>query len=154
MTVPSKVQVTIRSEADRSKVARWASQTGDGTVVEFKRPTRSVEQNKLLWQCLQDVSRQVVWYGQKLDEEDWKDVFTASLRHARVVPGLDRGTFVPLGMRTSSMTISEMTDLITLMEAFGADPEHPVSFRHHQSDPVPSVSRQPLPAGSSLERTS
>jgi hypothetical protein len=42
---------------------------------------------------LGEVSQQVNWYDQKLSAEDWKDVFTASLRKARVVPGLDGGSF-------------------------------------------------------------
>lgn len=126
-----KVLVTIRSREDRSKVARWASQTGDGTVVEFRKPTRSTVQNALLWSCLADLSKQVNWYGQYLSAEDWKDVLTASLRHCRVVPGIDKGTFVPLGMRTSQMTVPEMSELIELLYAFGA--EHGVVF----TDPSP-----------------
>jgi beta-xylosidase len=121
-----KVQVIIRSPEDRSKVARWASKTGDGTVVEFRKPTRSIVQNALLWSCLADLSKQVNWYGQYLSAEGWKDVLTASLRHCRVVPGIDKGTFVPLGMRTSQMTIPEMSELLELLFAFGA--EHGVTF--------------------------
>ena len=117
----AKVSVTIRSDADRARIAKWARDTGVGTVVEFKKPTRSVEQNALLWSCLQDISRQVEWYGQYLSSEDCKDVLTASLRRARVVPGIDKGTFVPLGMRTSQMTIGEMTDLLDLIFAFGTE---------------------------------
>ena len=117
----TKVLVTIHSKDDRAKVARWAQQTGDGTVVEFRKPTRSHVQNAFLWSCLADISRQVEWYGQYLSAEDWKDVLTASLRHCRVVPGIDKGTFVPLGMRTSQMTIPEMSELIELIFAFGAE---------------------------------
>jgi hypothetical protein len=80
-----------------------------------------------MWQRLTEVSEQVEWYGQKLSPEDWKDVFSASLRKARVVPGIDSGSFVPLGMRTSDMTKQEMTDLIELIGVFGA--ERNVVFR-------------------------
>jgi hypothetical protein len=69
----------------------------------------------------------VDWYGQKLSSEDWKDVLTASLRRTRVVPGIDAGTFVPLGMRTSQMTKEEISDLLELIYAFGA--ERGVKFR-------------------------
>jgi hypothetical protein len=48
-------------------------------------------------------------------------MFTASLRKARVVPGLDAGSFVPLGMRTSDMTKDEMSDLLELISAFAAE---------------------------------
>jgi hypothetical protein len=63
-----------------------------GALVEFKIDERSLEQNKKLWAMLGEVSRQVEWYGQKLSAFDWKDIFTASLRKARVVPGIEAGT--------------------------------------------------------------
>lgn len=111
----------IRGKHDRQNVARWAHECSDGVTVEFKSARRSIDQNAMLWAMLSEVSRQVVWYGTKLSPEDWKDVFTASLRKARDVPGLDAGTFVPLGMRTSEMTKGEFADLITLIQAFGAE---------------------------------
>ncbi len=65
-------------------------------------------------------------YGQRLSSEEWKDVFTAALKRAKVVPGLDGG-FVVCGQSTSRMTKAEMAELQTLMEAFGAERE--VQFR-------------------------
>ena len=69
---------------------------------------------------LADVSQQVVWHGRKLTDEEWKHVFTAALKKQDAVPGLDGG-FVILGQSTSKMTKSEMGDLQTLIEAFGAE---------------------------------
>lgn len=119
--------ITIKTKDDRQKIARWALQTAEGTVVTFRKKSRSTEQSAKMWAMLGEVAAQVDWYGQKLDAEAWKDVFTASLRHARVVPGIDKGTYVPLGMHTSTMTIEEMTNLIELIYAFGA--EHGVVFK-------------------------
>lgn len=113
--------VIIRNAADRARIARWAANVPEGTTVEFKAARRSLDQNALLWASLSEISRQVVWYGAKLSAEDWKDVLTASLRKARVVPGIDAGTYVPLGMRTSDMTKPEMAELIELIMAFGAE---------------------------------
>ena len=93
----------------------------DGWVVEIKPPTRSLEQNARLWAFLSDISKQVDWYGQKLTPDDWKDMFTASLRKARVVPGLDPGSFVVMGLHTSTMTKGEMSDLMELITAFGTE---------------------------------
>lgn len=135
----SRAVVTINSDEDRAKVARWAHQTNIGTVVEFRKKSRSTEQNAKMWSMLAEVSAQVEWYGQKLDADDWKDIFTAALRNARLVPGIDKGSFVPLGMRTSNMTIDEMGDLIELVYAFGADLAHPVVFKDPQSDDAPSL---------------
>jgi hypothetical protein len=65
-------------------------------------------------------SEQVEWYGQHLSKENWKDVLTASLKRQQVIPGLDGG-FVVCGTSTSRMTIAEMTELIELAMAFGAE---------------------------------
>lgn len=72
-----------------------------------------------MWAMLHDVSEQVVWHGQKLAPEDWKDMATAALKRQRVVPGLDGG-FVVLGQRTSKMSKADMSELIDFLEAFGA----------------------------------
>jgi hypothetical protein len=92
---------------------------GHKMTLEARKQTRSTEQNRRLWAMLGDVSDQVVWHGRKLTSEEWKHVFSASLKRQDVVPGLDGG-FVVLGLSTSKMTVSEMSDLQTLIEAFGA----------------------------------
>jgi hypothetical protein len=93
--------------------------------LSVKPETRSTAQNSRMWAMLEDVSRQVEWHGRKLSKEDWKHVFSASLKKQDAVPGIDGG-FVVLGQSTSKMTVREMNDLMTLMEAFGA--EHEVRF--------------------------
>ena len=123
----SRAVVQIRADADRNLIATWARNVPAGTTVEFRAPRRSNDQNAMMWSLLGQISKQVEWYGQKLSSEDWKDVLTASLRRTRVVPGIDAGTFVPLGMRTSQMTKEELSDLLELIYAFGA--EHNVKFR-------------------------
>ena len=97
-----------------------------GYAVTISEPTRSLEQNARMWAMLADVSRQVDWYGKRLTPEDWKHVFSASLRKLTVVPNLDGSGFVALGMSTSRMSKAELGDLMTLMEAFGA--EHDVQW--------------------------
>lgn len=90
-----------------------------GYVIEIREPTRTLDQNALLWPLLTEVSRQVEWYGQKLTEDEWKDVFTAGLRKQKAVPGIDGG-FVMVGSRTSKMSKAEFSDLVELIYAFGA----------------------------------
>lgn len=92
----------------------------DGWCVEVKPRTRSLEQNAKLWACLDDIAKQVEWHGKKLDREDWKHIFTASLRKLQVVPNLDGSGFVALGLSTSKMGVREMSELIELVHAFGA----------------------------------
>ena len=94
----------------------------DGYVVTINEPTRNLEQNAALWAALSDISRQVEWYGQRLTPEEWKDVFTASLKRQKVVPGLDGG-FVVCGLSTSKMGKSEFSQLLDLAYSFGAEKE-------------------------------
>jgi len=117
--------ITIRSDADRERVARWSSKAPAGTRVVFKKPRRTVEQNSLLWPILNDISRQLDWYGEKLSPDEVKDLLSAALRKSRVVPAIDSG-FVILGQHTSSMTKKEFSELIELAYAFGA--QHGVKF--------------------------
>lgn len=93
---------------------------GHRMVMEIKPVTRSLEQNAKMWACLTDISKQVNWYGHKLSPDDWKHVLSATLRKQKAVPGIDGG-FVVVGLSTSQMTIAEMSEMIELAHAFGAD---------------------------------
>lgn len=102
---------------------------GHRLTLEVKPEKRSGEQNRLLWAALGEVSRQVVWHGQKLEPGEWKDVFTAALKRQKVVPGIEGG-FVVLGSSTSRMTKAEFSDLMEMIFSFGA--EHGVTFKEQQ----------------------
>lgn len=79
-----------------------------------------------MWANLEDIAQQVVWFGQKLDKQEWKDVLTAGLKKQKIVPGIEGG-FVVIGARTSKMSIAEMNELIELSTMFGA--QQGVKFR-------------------------
>lgn len=81
---------------------------------------RTLEQNKKLWAMLRDVSNQVEWYGNKLTEENWKDIFTAGHKKQTAVPGIDGG-FVVLGAHTREMSVKELSDIIEIIYAFGSE---------------------------------
>lgn len=100
---------------------RFAESLGYGKpyVIEVKPLTRTIQQNDLMWALLTEISNQVVWHGQKLTPENWKDVLTAALKRQAVVPGIDGG-FVVLGQRTSKMSVKELNEVIELAYAFGA----------------------------------
>ena len=101
-------------------MAKALLMAGHRLTLEVRPEKRSDAQNRRLWAMLGEIARQVDWYGQKLTAEEWKHVFSASLSKQKVVPGLDGG-FVVLGLSTSKMTKGEMSDMQTLMEAFGAE---------------------------------
>lgn len=99
---------------------------GKKLVVEIRREKRSDGMNRRMWSMLTDVSQQVEWYGHHLTPEEWKCMFTASLKKLQARPGIDGGMVV-CGLSTSDMTNAEMSELLALMEAFGADNE--VAFK-------------------------
>jgi len=124
----SRALISIASEADRAKATRWVTQAPAGTRVEFKAPKRSLPQNDLMWAALTDVATQLKWHGIKLSPDDWKLIFLDALkREVRMVPNIDGNGFVNLGRSSSDLSKSEMTDLIDLIHAFGAN--HGVTFQ-------------------------
>lgn len=88
-------------------------------VIEVKPLTRTLQQNRLMWKILQQLADQVIWYGNKLTKENWKDMITAGLKNQDVVPGINGG-FVVLGDSTRKMSVKELNEVIELAYAFGA----------------------------------
>lgn len=122
----SRALVTIWNAADRSRLVAWVSQAPLGTRVEFKQTKRSIPQNDRMWAMLTDVARQLPWHGQKLTPDDWKLVFLDALKgEIRSVPNIDGNGFVSL-RRSSDLSKDEMSNMIDLIAAFGA--EHGVEF--------------------------
>ena len=110
----------LTGEVAKKAACREILAAPEGYVVTLAEPTRTLDQNSLLWPLLTDVSKQVDWYGNKLTADEWKDVFSASLKRQKVVPGLDGG-FVVCGQSTSRMSKREFSDLVELIYAFGAE---------------------------------
>lgn len=88
---------------------------------------RTLAQNRLMWARLEDISKQVDWYGRKLTPDEWKDVLTASLYGYDVVPNIHSTGFVVLGLHTHELSVKEMTAVTELAEAFGV--LHDVTFK-------------------------
>lgn len=123
----SRVTLILNTPATRERAAKWCLHAPRGTRLEMKEPKRSLPQNDRMWAMLTDVSRQVMLNGIKLSPDDWKLVFLDALgRELRMVPNLDGTGFVNLGRSSSDLSKSEMTDLIELIFAYGA--QHGVVF--------------------------
>ena len=93
-------------------------------LIERITPTRSVEQNALMWALIGDIAKQTQWMVdgrlEWLEPEEWKEILTAGVKKAqRVAAGIEGG-FVILGSRTSRMSKVEMTSLIDFIHYFGA----------------------------------
>lgn len=114
----------------RQRAAQAVMHAPEGFRVEIRERTRSLDQNALMWELLTIISTSIKWpingKSETLTPEEWKDILSASLNQEnRIAQGI-RGGFVMLGKRTSKMTVREMTDLIELIYAFGA--EHGITF--------------------------
>lgn len=109
------------NHAVRQRAIEAVKDAPPGYSVTLAEPSRTLPQNARMWACLSDISRQVVWHGRKMDSESWKAVFTSALKKMEVVPNLDGTGFVVLGTSTSRMSKAEMADLMTLIDAFGAE---------------------------------
>lgn len=117
----SKRVFVLNHDIARQNAVRAVQEAAVGFSVTVAEPRRSLDQNARLWAMLGDVSQQVNWHGKRLSPEDWKHVFSSALKKMEVVPNLDGTGFVALGLSTSRMTKRELSDLMTLIEAFGAE---------------------------------
>ena len=116
-----KQMMIIASQVHRERAVQMVRHAPDGYIVEVKPKTRSLDQNRMLWACLDDVANQVVWHGQKLTREEWKDFFTAALKGCKFVPNMDSNGFIAVGGKTSAMNKKMFSDLLTLIQMFGAN---------------------------------
>lgn len=88
---------------------------------------RNIAQNNCMWAALTELSDQILWHGEKLSSEEYKDLLTAGLKKSKVIPNIEGNGFVIVGQRTSNMSVKEMSELIELIFAFGS--EHGCKFK-------------------------
>lgn len=123
----SRHLIQLSSAAERSRAIQYVTAAPFGTRVEFKAQKRSLPQNDFMWSMLTDIARELPWHGIKLTPDDWKLLFLDTLkRELRMVPNIDGTGFVNLGRSSSDLSKQEMTDLIELIRAFGAN--HGLTF--------------------------
>lgn len=118
---------TLNSSADKARAINAITSAPAGTRIDVKAAKRSLPQNDRLWAMLTEIAMQLEWHGQKLRPDDWKVLFLDALkRETRAVPNLDGTGVVELGRSSSDLSKSEMSDLMELIAAFGAN--HGVEF--------------------------
>ena len=114
--------ITIRNVMDRTKLHRWVDAAPVGFRVEFKEPTRSLEQNDRLWSLLAIIAKSARINGMAYDADAWKCIFMKAMgKEAQFLPTLDGLQFFPTGFRSSDLSVKEMSDLQTLIEAYAAE---------------------------------
>lgn len=88
---------------------------------------RSLEQNDKYQPMCREIAKHVQWHGVWLDADDWRHIFTATIKKQRSVPNLDGTGFVILGASSKKLTKQEASDMIELIHAFAA--EHGVTLQ-------------------------
>lgn len=117
----SRATLILARPEHRERARHWIDRAPPGTRLEFKAPKRTLDQNAKMWAMLTDFARQVEHYGQKYTPDNWKDIFMAALnREVRMAPSLDGRGIVNIGRSTSDLSVAEMSDLIELIAAEGA----------------------------------
>jgi hypothetical protein len=118
----SRYLITLRSAADRARAMRVIAAAPAGTRVEVKAAKRTIPQNDRMWGMLTDIAQQLPWHGVRLRPDDYKLIFLDALKtELRIVPNIDGTGFVNLGRSSSDLSKSEMSNLLSLIEAFAAE---------------------------------
>lgn len=100
-----------------------------GWMVRVSPPTRSLEQNNYFWAVMDEIAAQAGPHGgRERTADEWATILVGTWRKAEWVPGVDPATgredrevSIALGARTSILTVPEMSDVIELAKAFGAN---------------------------------
>ena len=112
--------IKLVGPTQRDYARKCITEAPQDSIVTIKDATRTEEQNRKMWAMLGDVSRAEPM-GRKHTDEDWKSIFMRALKYEiRFVQGLDDDMF-PVGMRSSQLTIKQMSELIEYMLWFGAE---------------------------------
>lgn len=84
---------------------------------------RSQEQNAKFHAMCRDVSKQLLFDGDKYDEETWKRIFLAAKFGQKIMknPFTGHGVIVVNEKRSRHLTAEQFAELIGEIEAFGAD---------------------------------
>lgn len=123
----SRAVLVLANDDIRAKALSWVRKAPPETRIEFKAPKRTLPQNARMWAMLTDIAAQLEWHGLRLTADDWKLLFLDALKtEMRLVPNINGNGFVNLGRSSSDLSKEEMGDLMTIIEAFGAN--HGVVF--------------------------
>jgi hypothetical protein len=115
--------LTLADQARRDQAIDYiANKASPMSRVMFLDPERSDAQAMRIRLMREEISRRIKWNGERLSADDWRVMFAASLRRARVVDGIDPGTRVALGVREDGdPSKEEASEEIELMHSFAAE---------------------------------
>ena len=98
----------------------------DGPVaVTIKPASRTLQQNAMLHPLVRDIAKQVKWCGERRSEDDWREILVSATKKASgkqsgMVIGIE-GEIVMLGNRSSQLSKRDFSDLLEMVQWFGAE---------------------------------
>jgi len=119
----AKALAIIYDEKDRQRVIDWIKLAPLETRVEIKGPKRTLPQNDRMWAMLTDIVKQKKTIdGKRFTTDEWKAIFMEALGREQIaLPTIDGRNFFTIGHSSSNLGKQEMSDLIELMFAWGAE---------------------------------
>lgn len=112
--------VFLATKAARQRAHALIDSAPGNFVMKLAEATRSDDQNKKMWPMLADIQRQVPEMA-PYSAEDIKLRFLNALGiEMRFLPALEGAGSFPVGMRSSTLTVTQFSALIELIYAFGA----------------------------------
>lgn len=109
----------LRDDHIRRNAMKAIVEAGAEYVVTIAKPTRNNQQNAKMWASLTDIANACP-EGRQWTPETWKCAFMHSLGHqVRFAEGLDGSGPFPLGFHSSTLTVAQMADLITVIQEYG-----------------------------------
>jgi hypothetical protein len=118
--MPNWIPIT---DENKSQVKGWVDKARPGVSVAFKKPSRrTLDQNDMMWPMLRKIQQKMkVWHGHEFTLEQWKEFFMGSLWDAFSVPGIHGGVVFIGSRHSSSLSRTEMSELLESILAFAAD---------------------------------
>lgn len=123
----------------RRLCAEWAMQAPDGQRVTFSEPKKKREQEEKYHAMIGDIAKQCDYHLRKLSPESWKRLLVEAFVHVMrdqakaqgkpdpfprggaLLPSLDGLRIVQVEVLTRDFTVSQASEFIEYLYAFGAD---------------------------------
>ena len=119
----------LRTKADRDRACAAIMAAPFEAVTKVAAPTRTVDQNDLMWAMLSEISIAKP-DGRRHTPEMWKALFMHACGHeVQFLNGLDGNPF-PVGFRSSRLSKAQMSELLEWIFAWCA--EKGVTLSHDQ----------------------
>ena len=110
------------TETNRAELMAALKAAPIGATFELVDDPRTLQQNRLMWSLLNEVSAQLPWGDppQTYEPDDWKSIFMKAAGHKlRFAPSIDGDGVVALGYRSSKLNKEEFSDLIETIYSQG-----------------------------------